>query len=173
MRGFYHLELDSKITFIRGDSGIGKTHLVSELESYFRSYTEGNMHTVLSVSDDYKLVVLPEFIDNEPYGQDHSDKVDFHAFLLKRVGSHDVSKVIFITDERSDYVNSRDFQKAVNVLPSLFIFIDRDPLYSIPYSWGSVKTFRYLNGINILSMYIEQDCIVKPNQSIIKTGLFK
>lgn len=79
----------------------------------------------------------------------------------------------FLSDEKSKYVDSRFFQKAVNEVPSLFIFIDRDPLYSIPYSWGSVKTFRYLNGVNMLISCTEQDCVVELSQSVFMTEYFK
>lgn len=152
----YHLELDSKITFIRGNSGIGKTHLVEELESYYRSYTENNLNTALTISDGYKMVILPEFVDDGPLDNitdNPAYRVDFRLFLKRRIGSWDESKVIFMTDERSDYVNSRDFQKAVNNSQSLFIFVDRDPLYSIPYGWNCVKTLKLQGNTNVLIPY--------------------
>ena len=71
----YHLDIDSKITVIRGDSGIGKIYLVDQLDAY-EHFAANEQLTFdgcnapldirniddqsLTVSSGYSVIVLPE-----------------------------------------------------------------------------------------------------------------
>lgn len=173
----YHVIVDSKITVIKGQSGSGKSYFVDQLANSLSEHSndDSSVHTdtSLSVSNNYRIVILPITFGFIP--DNYSDRVrsisnterrDLDRLLAARVlyalqelaGSKsvgDLANVIFISDEKSKYVDSRFFQKAVNEVPSLFIFVNRDPMFSIPYGVHNVMVFNTFDNVTDNVSYFE------------------
>lgn len=182
----YHLDIDSKITIIKGCSGIGKTYFVDQLDVYERFVANESDDRIdsdhigfnvddidnqsLKVSNGYTIIVLPEtfpFIPpkyNVLEGLSNSEKKKRNKYyadmmfdaLYAIIASRNVtdpSKVIFVTDEKSIYVDTHYFQRTVKAMPSLFIFINRDPFLSALHECSCVKTLELRGGTNILIPY--------------------
>ena len=162
----YHITLSSKVTIIKGHSGIGKTYLIDQLSSVKDGRSEKSEEFMnlessalkLHVSNGYHIVILPNAFD---FAMDYPDfesgsltnqelrkfdkmlsarfkiALEDRAKVYKDVG---LDRIIFMGDEDATYVNYKAFQRTIREVPSLFVFVNRNALFSVPCDCNSVRT---------------------------------
>lgn len=118
------LRLTSKVTILRGDSGIGKSTIISVFNSE---------SAVIHVSSGYRLVDLPQM------RRLYSTMTKEYYLDLFNVISGGYDRVIFYGDEDLDYMRTREFQEAVNEYNGLFFIVGRVNFGSVPYSVWDIK----------------------------------
>lgn len=172
----YHVVLNSKITLIKGHSGRGKSYFVDKLEEYLNTSLKSNdelqANMSLSVSNNYEIVILPTIFggvvpsnyDSYVETLSNAEYRSFSRALSARVidelqnlaNSRNIkypNRIIFISDEDSVYIDSHFFQRAVNSLPYLFLFVNRDPIFGTPYGVDSVTAFETIDNVSTNTAY--------------------
>lgn len=115
MRYSYHLELTRKITLLRGDSGTGKTTLVTDISN-------------AGLGDRLQIHSENELITFKP--------TESLSRILSTISSTDTAICIF--DEDCDFLTSKEFADAVNTSGNYFLLITRKLLTWIPTGADSV-----------------------------------
>lgn len=164
----YKIDIDSKVTYIYGFSGTGKTTIWETLQRF--GDNDDNLRELgvsVECSDGYTLMPLPmtltipvDFTSPEYLSLSKSDKRALNRTLTRNILDtlstytyryKDKTKVILFGDEILEYINLRCFQKAINESPYLFIFANRNPLGSVPASCRSVKHLVHDKGVNMFT----------------------
>ena len=135
------LELKEKITFIRGDSGKGKTELVRRLNS-------GSRFNKVSVSKNYDVIVLTKQLFEQSYKIALNHKKDQNqkenSFLRDYWGEQEnfpYSNTILIIDD-DDFIKSREFSIFYEVDKSnYYVIMNRGEIASLSYSADEIYKF--------------------------------
>lgn len=118
------IPIRSKFTVLRGDSGIGKSTLVRDIEA--RAST---------VSFRYPIYLLRDILINLKSSLEN---------IYKANGIH-----LVIGDEDLDYLYNKEFQKIIMESPHLFLLVARYNFSSIPYSYKDIVTLENQGKKNI------------------------
>lgn len=134
----YELEIKRNITVIQGDSGTGKTHLISLLSSYLDYKLSGvgpGKNIFVETNADVDILTNRDWIRR---------KLDFD------------NQIIFC-DEGFEFFNTPEFISYVKNSNCYFVFITRVPLDQLSYSPDEVYGLKRSNKIEFLkSVYNEQ-----------------
>ena len=134
----YELEIKRNITVIQGDSGTGKTHLISLLSSYL----------------DYKLSGVgpgKNIIVNTNADIDILTNRDWSRGNVK------YDNQVLFCDEGFAFLEDADFINFVKSSNCYFVFITREPLNQLAYSTDEIYGIKVSNNIEHLeSVYNEQ-----------------
>lgn len=134
------MEFNQKLTFIRGDSGQGKTELIRRLSS-------GSKSNTIITSNDFEVVVLTKQIFEQSYKfalkHKNSDKTDL-SFLKSYWNNSENfpydNSIIFIDDE--DFVKSHEFAVFYESDRSnYYVIINRGDIPSLSYSVSEIYEF--------------------------------
>ncbi len=128
----YDFVINRKYTLIRGDSATGKTSLYRMLELSRRGST-------------VQVSCPAECIPASALGE------DWATWLKTR------SDAIVFFDESDDYVTSGAFAEAAMQSDNYFVFINRDPLQSIPYSVNEIYELKSSGSMHFLQPLYEED----------------
>ena len=121
MTGTHHVEIKNRdavfkfdlhrnITFVRGDSGTGKTTLFDMVSDYTRLKAASG----INVSCDKECAALTDY--------------DWKHQL------EGISDSIVFVDEGSDYLKTKDFAEAIKNSDNYYVIFCRESLYELPYS---------------------------------------
>lgn len=111
----FEIELERKITIIRGDSGTGKSTLIN---AAYKAITDGSFRNKSSAEI---MVILPG--------------MKFKTMLREIL---DTTNAIILMDENVPGLMSHEMGDAINESSCYFVIVTRDNLASIPYSINSV-----------------------------------
>lgn len=148
----YKLEIKRNITIIRGNSGTGKTKLISMI----RDYNADKASSGVTINCDRECIV----VDGYNWENRIQEKKD---------------SIIFI-DEGNSFIKSGEFANTVKESSNYFVIITREKLSSLPYSineiyglreskrYGSISQI-YNEAYNLYSSFIPKDSI-KPSMII-------
>ena len=131
----YDFTINRKFTLIRGDSATGKTTLCDLLRI---SRRESWVHISCPVP------CLPSDALGENW-----------VYELQR--RHDT---IFFFDEDDDFINRGDFAEIAMHSDNYFVFINREPMHSIPYSVKEIYQMKTSGSMHFLEPLFEEDHIL-------------
>lgn len=114
----YDFIVRRNITIITGDSGIGKTTLISMIRDYRKFKGDSN----INLSCDKECLVVE--------GEDWQDQVSR------------VSDCIIFIDEGNKFISSKDFASYVKHSDNYFVLITRYPLKTLPYSVNEIYSVK-------------------------------
>ncbi len=119
----YELNLQYKLTIVRGDSGTGKSNLLGLLAS--------------------KLVHIESEYSVRFY---HNGNIEDILDTLQGLDMHDPQTRIIFIDEEVDGILSRRFQKYVNTSKHLWVMFSRSDLPGFATPIQAVGEFKSING---------------------------
>lgn len=135
----YSLDIDKRITVIRGQSGSGKTllyRIATGISKGVGSYRS-------NFSDRIKVL---------------THNTDIHKFLTE------VENCFIFADENIDYIRSEEFAKLIYNSKNYFILITRSSLDKLTYSYDSVYELDTNNNITrLVEKYKDKKINYKPN----------
>lgn len=136
-----HIKLNEKVTFICGDSGVGKTEFTRRLQSR----TSANK---VNVSNGFEIIILTEerFMDMYRIAKRHINNLADNTGTLKEYWSNSnnfpyFDSIIVIDDE--DFIKKEEFSQFYNADKyNYYILIHRGHISNIGYSVNEVYDFR-------------------------------
>lgn len=114
----YEFTINRQINIVKGNSGTGKTTLISMVDLLYRFGSTTGVHLDCPVD----CVTI--------FG------VDWQSEISK------IDNSIIFLDENSRFIKSKDFAKVVEHSNNYYVIVSRDPLYNLPYSINCVFGIR-------------------------------
>lgn len=143
----YDLTVQRNMTFIRGNSGSGKSNLISMIEDYLT----GTDISGISVETDCKFDVLNRGT--------WSNREQYNNYLL-------------FVDEENVFLKTDDFSNFVKNSSNYFVVVFRYPYRkyaNLPYSYTEIYNMVYYEGRNTLSpVYHKYDKFYAPDLLIVE-----
>ena len=131
----YRLNLERKVTVIKGKSGTGKTSMIRDLSDYAELGKDSGVH--VRKSSDYQIKIF-------------ENRTDWHQEL-----EHAHNSIIFV-DEDVRYLYEKKFQSLFQTADCYIVIISRSGMFQqLPYAVSSVYELRtQKNGkISVVQMY--------------------
>ena len=135
----YNLVLDRQFTIIRGDSGVGKTHIVRTVDTYIAKGEKSK----ITIPSKIPVVRLTSGLD------------EGWEVLLRKINAREEDCIVVI-DEDEAFVASKDFAELALGSNNYFVISTRDPLDCIPYGVKAIydlKSYEKYN--NVRQAYTE------------------
>ena len=143
----YSLNVKKKITVIQGDSGSGKTRIISLLNQIKRDNTIG------MIDSKYEVDTLPDWHILQKIMQVGSKLAALKEVLLE----YDYKDKLLIVDEDYDGLYTHDFARFVNNVDCFFIIIARKPLHNLTYDMNEIYRLSKTRAVITLQQVYEEN----------------